>query len=127
MGETEKKLKVLVVDDSSTNTFLLDSLLKEEGFDVFTTISGKKAIEIAAKQLPHIILLDIMMPGMSGYDVLEIIKKDNTLKNIPVIIVTAKEQKDEYEKVKKMGAVDYIQKPIDLSLLVEKVKMHTRH
>lgn len=117
-----EKRKILVVDDSSTNSFLLESLFRDEGFEVFTAFSGKKAIEIVLKDSPNIILLDIMMPGMTGYDVLETLAKNDVTKKIPVIMVTAKSKAEEFDKVIKMGAVDYIQKPIDINLLIEKVK-----
>lgn len=117
-----EKRKILVVDDSSTNSFLLESLFRDEGFEVFTAFSGKKAIEIVLKDSPNVILLDIMMPGMTGYDVLEALGKNEDTKKIPVIMVTAKSKAEEFDKVIKLGAVDYIQKPIDINLLIEKVK-----
>lgn len=105
--------KILVVDDEPSNLFLLEGLLSEEGFNVCTALNGLDAIDLAKKELPDVILLDIMMPKMTGIDVLEILIKDPLTVNIPVIMVTAKVEAEDVEEALNKGAVEYIKKPIN--------------
>jgi two-component system sensor histidine kinase/response regulator len=105
--------KILVVDDEPSNLFLLEGLLSEEGFDVCTALNGMDAIALAKKELPDVILLDIMMPKMTGIDVLEILIKDPLTVHIPVIMVTAKVEAEDVEEALNKGAVEYIKKPIN--------------
>jgi len=105
--------KILVVDDEPSNLFLLEGLLSEEGFNVFTALNGNDAITIARTELPDIILLDIMMPRMTGIDVLELLMKDPLTSDIPVIMVTAKVEAEDVEEALRKGAVEYIKKPIN--------------
>lgn len=89
--------KILIVDDSTTNIFLLENLLSESGFDVYTALTGRDALNLVEKKQPDIVLLDIMMPEMSGYDVLRNIIQNMQVKNTKVIMVTAKSaQEDEF-------------------------------
>lgn len=108
-----KPYKILVVDDEPGNLFLLEGLLSEEGFEVRTALNGKDAIALAKSELPDVILLDIMMPQITGLDVLEALLKDPSTLHIPVIMVTAKVEAEDVEEALSKGAVEYIKKPIN--------------
>ena len=113
---------VLLVDDSSTNNLLLESALKRLNFKISTALSGEEALAVLKKKEIDLVLLDIMMPGMSGYDVLETMAKNEKLKKIPVILVTARNQHDEEARAKELGVADYFEKPLKLNLLIDRIK-----
>jgi len=107
----DKKNSVLVVDDEKVNLDILVNILSPE-YTVFMTKSGAAALEMANELLPDIILLDIVMQDMSGYDVLKILKADEKTREIPVIFITGLERKEDEEKGLAMQAADYIHKPM---------------
>jgi len=113
---------VLLVDDSSTNNLLLESALKGLNFKISTSVNGADALNVLKKKDIDLVLLDIMMPGLSGYDVLEAMSKDAKLATIPVIMVTARSQFEEEKKAKSLGAADYFEKPLKLDKLIARVK-----
>jgi putative two-component system response regulator len=116
--------KILVVDDTPQNVKLLADILTVEGFDVVTAASGEEALEKVEAESPDLILLDIMMPGMSGYDVCGRLKANSATKNIPVIFVTAMHEIEDETKGFELGAVDYIAKPIRRPIVMARVKTH---
>jgi CheY-like chemotaxis protein len=119
----EVKEKVLVVDDYAQNVELLQELLSVSGYRVSTACDGEEAIKKAHKEIPDLILLDIMMPKMDGYQVCEALRNADDTKDIPIIFVTAKtEVKDWTHAIFNMGANSYITKPINAKKLIEKVK-----
>ncbi len=105
--------KILVVDDEHANIFFLEGLLTEEKFNVQTATNGFEALKIMSGMLPDLVLLDLMMPEMSGFEVLDKMMVDPVLKNIPVIMVTAKTEPEDVELALQKGAIDYIKKPFD--------------
>jgi two-component system, sensor histidine kinase and response regulator len=111
--DNQKSSKILVVDDEPGNLFLLEGLLSEEGFEVITALNGKDAIMLAKSELPDVILLDIMMPQITGLDVLDVLLKDPLTSIIPVIMVTARVEAEDVEEALNRGAVEYIKKPIN--------------
>lgn len=115
---------VLIVDDMATNIALLSDLLRKQ-YEIRVAKSGARAIEIAnAKEQPDLILLDIEMPDMDGYEVCKILKNSSVTKNIPIIFVTAKNNfKDEAYGLS-LGAVDYISKPFHASVVKIRIKNH---
>lgn len=118
--ESDNKL-VLVVDDSTTNNLLLQHLLQDEGYKVLLSGNGYNAIDIAKSKYPDLILLDIMMPGFDGFEILEELKKTETTKGIPVIMVTAKRDVWSMKKSMDLGAVDYVIKPIEIDNFLNKI------
>ena len=115
---------VLVVDDTPDNLSLMSGLLKDD-YKVKVANSGEKALKIAAsEQPPDLILLDIMMPGMDGYEVCRQLKRDPMMMNIPVIFLTAKAEMEDEKKGLELGAVDYITKPISPPIVMARVKNH---
>jgi len=115
--------KILVVDDEPNNLRLLQQVLKKHYLLVFAN-NGQKALDIAKKHKPDLILLDIMMPEMSGYDVCEKLKLNPDTVNIPVIFVTAMSEIDNEAHGFDVGAVDYIPKPISAPIVLRRIKNH---
>ncbi len=117
-----KKHTVLLVDDSATNNLLLQVVFDQNGFNVETASSGKDAIKILAKKHIDVVLLDLMMPQMSGFEVLTAIKGNPETAKIPVLIVSADSERDDADKALAMGAEYFFEKPLQLNEIVEKVK-----
>jgi two-component system, cell cycle response regulator DivK len=119
--EENRRYKILVVDDSTTNVVLLEAILDEKGYLIETALNAKEAYSIIERESPDLILLDLLMPKISGFDFLEEIRKNDKTKNTPVIVVSALTDEENVDKIIKMGAIDFIKKPIDLQYLVDKV------
>jgi putative two-component system response regulator len=118
------KATVLVVDDTPDNLTLMSSLLKDE-YKVKVANGGEKALKIAQSESPpDLVLLDIMMPGMDGYEVLDRLKHDPRTRDIPVIFLTAKAEVADEQKGLELGAVDYITKPISPPIVLARVRTH---
>nr|WP_197703483.1 response regulator [Sulfurifustis variabilis] len=113
---------VLVVDDSATDTHLLSEMLKKHGYSVSTAANGEEGIAKAKKEKPDLILMDIVMPGMSGFEATRSITKDPETSSIPVIICSTKGQETDKAWGLRQGAKDYLVKPITEKLLIEKLK-----
>jgi PleD family two-component response regulator len=118
---------ILVVDDSTTNVVLLEAILDEKGYRIETALNAKEAYAIIAQQSPDLILLDLLMPKISGFDFLTQIRSNESTKNTPVIVVSALTDEENVSKIMEMGAIDFIKKPIDLQYLVEKVESVLSH
>jgi CheY-like chemotaxis protein len=116
--------RILVVDDTAFNLKVLFDLLSKENYEVLVAQSGEKALEILAATEPDLILLDIMMPGMDGFEVLHEIKTHPTWKEIPVIFVTAKAGHESLVEGFQRGAVDYVTKPFQSDELLARVNTH---
>ena len=117
------KQRVLVVDDVSENIDILVGVLRND-YDLSIAKSGRIAIELAKTVKPDLVLLDVMMPGMDGYEVCAALKEGDDTKNIPIIFLTALTQQEDEEKGLALGGVDYITKPFDPALLKARVKTH---
>lgn len=122
----ERFNKILVIDDSTANLQLLLSLLKENGYTVYPALDGELALKSLQFTLPDLILLDIKMPRMDGYEVCRRLKAHQRTSSIPVIFLSAKE--DELDKVKgfQAGGVDYITKPFQPEEMLARVRIHLR-
>jgi diguanylate cyclase (GGDEF)-like protein len=118
------KAVILVVDDVATNVQALALLLKED-YVIKVATSGARAIELASQEpLPDLILLDVQMPEVNGYDVLRLLKENSDTAEIPIIFVTGKDSVEDEEYGLELGAVDYITKPIHPSIVKARVKTH---
>lgn len=115
------KINVLVVDDEEKNRKLLDAILKAENYNVLQAEDGETALKIVQSQQVDIIILDIMMPGMDGYEVCEKIKTSKFTQNIPIIMLTAKDMDHGLVEVAKKKANFYIVKPFDSKVLVAQI------
>jgi putative two-component system response regulator len=119
-----EKKTILVVDDTPDNLSLMSGLLKDD-YKVKVANNGEKALKIAATApQPDLILLDIMMPGMDGYEVCQLLKKNPATINIPVIFLTAKAEVEDEKKGLELGAVDYLTKPVSPPIVMARVKNH---
>jgi CheY-like chemotaxis protein len=117
--------KVLIADDNPTNRELLADILerfKPFGLEIFHAVNGKEAYEVAAKEKPDLLLLDIMMPDMSGYEVCEKIKANPDLAGTYIIMVSAKTQQEDRKQAVYAGADEYVTKPYDIRLVRERVQ-----
>jgi len=124
MSDNGKKDAVLVVDDSPENIDLLGEVLKQD-YKIKVALNGEKALQIArSENPPDIILLDIMMPGMDGYEVCRRLKSDSRTQDIPVIFVTSMSEVEDETKGLEVGAIDYITKPISSAIVEARVKNH---
>lgn len=115
---------VLIVDDEPFNVDVLQQELEELNYQLITAANGQEALSKIKRHQPDLILLDLMMPVLDGFAVLAEIKGDNSLRDIPVIIVSAADDSKSIVKGIKQGADDYITKPIDADHLKKKVKEH---
>lgn len=113
---------ILIIDDSTTNQVLLEAILHEEGYSTVTAFGAREAFKIIEKQKPKLILLDLLMPEVSGFDFLKDIKANPNTAGIPVIVVSAVGSKENIDYCLSNGAVDFFSKPIDISQFIEKVK-----
>ena len=111
MNIQAKKARILIVDDIRTNIKVLVQTLRSE-YDISVATDGKNALTVVIKDIPDLILLDVEMPGMDGYEVCKILKSHEDTKRIPIIFVTGKDNEEDETKGLELGAVDYITKPI---------------
>lgn len=119
-----KKRTILTVDDTITNLDILVELLDE--YDVIDATNGKEALEIAREENIELILLDIMMPEMDGYEVCQKLKENEKTRDIPVIFITAKTDEESIAKAFKFGGVDYVTKPFKPQELLARVETHLK-
>jgi PAS domain S-box-containing protein len=117
-----KPAKVLMVDDTPANIDVLRKVLAKEGYQLFFANSGEKALKIANRALPDLILLDVMMPGMDGYETCRQLKQNEVTQDIPIIFITAKTKK--VIEAFQLGAVDYINKPFQQEEVCMRVRAH---
>jgi len=117
------KKKIMIVDDNITNLTVAKKAL-EDLYSVIPVSSGKKALEFLTRTYPSLILLDIEMPEMDGFDTIQIIKSNPDTRDIPVIFLTAKDDNGSELEGLKLGAVDYITKPFSIPLLLQRIELH---
>jgi CheY-like chemotaxis protein len=118
-----KQPLILVIDDSTTNIVLLEAILTQKGYQIETALNAKEAYMRIEKQIPDLILLDLLMPKVSGFDFLEQLRKDEITRKTPVIVISAITTDDESKrKINELGTVDFIRKPIDIQYLVNRVE-----
>ena len=123
-AEKETSPSILIVDDTPANVLLLERMLVERGYKARSVLSGSLALEAARAEPPDLILLDIAMPGMNGYEVCRQLKTDQALKDIPVIFISALNETIEKVKAFNMGGVDYVTKPFQFEEVYARVQTH---
>ena len=114
--------RILICDDDPVILRLLEVNLELEGYEVLSARNGEEALEIASAEKPDLVILDIMMPKLDGYQTAERLKSQDDTKEIPVVFVSAKAQLSDIEKGKSYGVADYLTKPFDPSDLLEIVE-----
>lgn len=112
---------ILMIDDVATNLICAEEVLKDH-YRVSVAKSGKKALNMIRELCPDLILLDIIMPEMNGYEVMKCLKEEPELANIPVILVTADADRETETKGFEMGATDYIRKPFEPEVMCSKIE-----
>ena len=118
---TNNKGTVIVIDDSPTVRKLAEVVLAEDGYEVYTAEDGEEGLKIAEKVLPSVILVDFIMPKMNGYQFCKMLRNNQSLKDVPVILITAKGEAVGEKFTEKFGVIDYFIKPFQPEELVEKV------
>ncbi len=116
--------KVLIVEDNELNMKLFHDLLEAHDIDTVQTREGALAFNMALEHKPDLIIMDIQLPEISGLDITKQLKENDTLKDIPVIAVTAFAMKGDEQKIREGGCEDYISKPISVSSFIEVVRKH---
>ena len=117
-------MDVLIVDDKPDNLLLLKRILLQHGYEVRTETSGARALEAARLQVPDLILLDILMPGMDGYEVCRRLKADDRMRDVPVLFLSALDEAEDKVKAFAAGGVDYITKPFQVDEVVARLQTH---
>ncbi|MCE2988550.1 MAG: response regulator transcription factor [Burkholderiales bacterium] len=114
--------KILVVDDSPTERTFMEGILVKGGYTVLHAASGEEGVEKAKSEQPDLVLMDVVMPGLNGFQATRAITKDETTKHIPVFICTTKDQETDKIWGMRQGAKDYIVKPVTAADLIAKIK-----
>jgi twitching motility two-component system response regulator PilH len=114
--------KIMVVDDSPTERAFMDNVLKKKGYEVVLVETGEAAIERAKADKPDLILMDVVMPGLNGFQATRAITRDEATKHIPVIICTTKDQETDKIWGLRQGAKDYVTKPVNEAELLDKIR-----
>jgi len=114
--------RILIADDEEHLGFMIKFKLEKSGYTVDWQVNGRDALQAVKNTPPALVILDVMMPGMTGFEVLEAIKTDAALKSIPVIMLTARGQEDDTVRGINLGAADYITKPFRPAELLARVK-----
>ncbi len=113
--------RVLIVDDSPTEIHVIRGILDKHGFEVITASNGEEGVECASREMPDLILMDVVMPGLNGFQATRAITKDPKTQHIPIIIVSTKDQETDRVWGLRQGAKDYITKPVDEEMLIQKI------
>jgi twitching motility two-component system response regulator PilH len=114
--------KILIIDDSPTERAFLEALLVKAGYTTVLANSGEEGVEKAKAELPDLILMDVVMPGLNGFQATRAISREETTKNIPVFICTTKDQETDKIWGMRQGAKDYLVKPVSGDELIAKIK-----
>lgn len=118
--------KILVVEDNQDSRELVVKILKNKGYQLLEAVDGEEAIEKASSEKPHLILMDISIPKLNGFEVTKRLKEEEDLKNIPIVALTAHAMKGDREKFISIGFEGYIAKPINIHELPEQVRSYLK-
>jgi twitching motility two-component system response regulator PilH len=118
--------RILVVDDSPTEMFRFKEILAKHGFDILEAFNGADGVTLAQAELPDLVLMDVVMPGVNGFQATRQIARGEKTKHIPVVIVSTKDQDTDRVWGKRQGAIDYLTKPIDENQLIDVIKQYLK-
>ena len=118
------KLKALIIEDNEQNMYMLSFLLEKNNYEIFQAFNGLDGIKAAMECLPDVILLDIQLPGMDGYQIARELRKRDDLNTIPIIAVTSHAMVGDREKAMASGATGYIEKPIDPDNFIQRMESY---
>lgn len=116
------KSKILIVEDSKNTSVVLKEVLESEGYTVFLAGDGVAGIAMARREKPDLILLDLLLPKLNGYEVCNTIKRDNLTRHIPILVISTMDSPESVEKVKTCGAKNFMKKPYNLDDLLREIK-----
>ena len=125
MGNQDRP-RVLVCDDESSFVRLLEINLQRAGYDVITASDGEAALEKAMEERPRLLLIDLLMPGMDGFELVRRIRTTETLAEIPIIVLTADVMDEDHQLVQNAGADEVLTKPVELQSLMKKIGQLTK-
>jgi DNA-binding NtrC family response regulator len=117
------KKRILCIDDSNTALLLLEYALSEAGYEAVLAISVEQAISLIGNQMPDLILLDLSMPEVSGFEFLKM-RMQLKLENVPVVVISAFDSQDSIDTVRELGAIDFISKPIKIDPVVKLIRKY---
>ena len=118
--------RILIVDDSPTETFRFREILTKHGFEVLEASNGADGVTMTQAELPDMVLMDVVMPGVNGFQATRQIARNSSTKHIPIVIVSTKDQATDRVCGKRQGACDYLTKPVDEQQLIDVIKQHLR-
>ncbi|TCM65819.1 twitching motility two-component system response regulator PilH [Acinetobacter calcoaceticus] len=118
--------RILVVDDSPTEMFRFKEILIKNGYEVLEATNGADGVTLALAEQPDLILMDVVMPGVNGFQATRHIARDDTTKHIPIVIVSTKDQDTDRAWGKRQGACEYLTKPIDEVELLQVIALHLK-
>lgn len=121
MSNDNKIQKILLVDDDPTHIKLLQTRLEEKGYKILATTEASDGLQLAMKDKPDLIILDVMMPIINGYNFCKILKSEKLFKNIPIIMVTGRNEQSDIDIGMEMGADAYLCKPVEMNKLLESI------
>ena len=114
--------KIMVIEDDPDVSMVLDGLFKMSGYEGYFYSSGEKAVEDVENVFPDLVIMDLMMPGISGFEVCQILRASGKTKNIPLIAITGYDSKENRHKIFLAGIDDYMPKPFDVKMLLQKIE-----
>lgn len=118
--------RILVVDDSPTEMFRFKEILSKNGYEVLEAFNGADGVTLAQAELPDLVLMDVVMPGVNGFQATRQIARGEKTKHIPVVIVSTKDQDTDRVWGKRQGAIDYLTKPIDEKKLITVIEQYLK-
>ncbi|MBW8326825.1 MAG: response regulator [Prolixibacteraceae bacterium] len=118
------KLKALIIEDNEQNMYMLTFLLENNNYEVFQAFNGLDGIKAAIEHSPDVILLDIQLPQMDGYQIAKELRKKSDLQHIPIVAVTSHAMVGDREKAMESGATGYIEKPIDPDNFIQRMESY---
>lgn len=118
--------RILIVDDSPTEMSSFKEILTKHGFEVIQAVNGVEAIVMAQVELPDLILMDVVMPEINGFQATRQITRNETTKHIPIVIISTKDQATDRVWGKRQGACDYLTKPVDEKNLIDVINSHIK-
>ncbi|MEW8507598.1 MAG: response regulator [Candidatus Thiodiazotropha sp.] len=119
---SKTKAKILVVDDSPTEVHIFKKILEKQGYQILAAKDGQEGVDIAKQELPDIILMDVVMPVLNGFQATRQLKNNESTANIPVIMVTTKDQQTDKNWGMRQGATEYLVKPVAPAELLSKIR-----
>jgi twitching motility two-component system response regulator PilH len=118
--------RILIVDDSPTEVFYFKEILIKHGFEAIEAMNGVDGISIALTEFPDLILMDVVMPGINGFQATRQISRNVTTKHIPIVIISTKDQATDRVWGKRQGAIDYLSKPVDEKHLINVINTYLK-